>query len=87
MADVGGLENLKSWLQKRRRAFTAEARKFGIPHPKGIILLGVQGCGKSLAAKAVAHEWSLPLLKMEPGRLYGRFIGESEENLEKALVA
>jgi len=85
MADVGGLENLKSWLQKRRRAFTAEARKFGIPHPKGIILLGVQGCGKSLAAKAVAHEWSLPLLKMEPGRLYGRFIGESEENLEKAL--
>ena len=82
---VGGLKNLKAWLERRRRAFTPEARQFGLDPPKGILLLGVQGCGKSLCAKAVAKEWELPLLKMEPGRLYDKFIGESEKNLERAL--
>src|SRR5574341_526058 len=82
---VGGLKNLKAWLERRRRAYTQEARQFGLDPPKGILLLGVQGCGKSLCAKAVAKEWELPLLKMEPGRLYDKFIGESEKNLERAL--
>ncbi len=82
---MGGLKHLKAWLELRRRAFTPEARAFGLEPPKGILLLGVQGCGKSLCAKAVAKEWELPLLKMEPGRLYDKFIGESEKNLERAL--
>lgn len=85
MGGIGGLENLKRWLEKRKKAFTAEAKRFGIPPPKGIILLGVQGCGKSLAAKAIAKAWALPLLKMEPGRLYDKYVGESDKNLEKAL--
>jgi SpoVK/Ycf46/Vps4 family AAA+-type ATPase len=84
-ATVGGMKNLKAWLERRRRAFTPEAREFGLDPPKGILLLGVQGCGKSLCAKAVAKEWGLPLLKLEPGRLYDKFIGESEKNLERAL--
>ena len=85
MGAIGGLENLKGWLAKRKKAYTAEAKRFGLSPPKGIMLLGVQGCGKTMAAKAVAEEWGLPLLKMEPGRLYEKFVGESEKNLEKAL--
>ena len=84
--DVGGLGGLKAWLEKRRKAFTPEAKEFGIPAPRGILLLGVQGCGKSLAAKAVAKAWELPLLRLEPGRLFDKFIGESEKNLERALA-
>jgi hypothetical protein len=83
---VGGFASLKAWLAKRRRAFTPEAKSFGIVPPKGILLCGVQGCGKTLAAKAVAHDWALPLLKMEPGRLYDKFIGESEKNFDKVLA-
>lgn len=85
LPQVGGLQALKAWLGKRAQAFAAEARGFGIVPPKGILLLGVQGCGKTMAARAVAKEWGLPLLKMEPGRLYDKFIGESERNLERAL--
>lgn len=85
MAEIGGLGRLKRWLAKRKKAFTPEAKRFGVPPPKGIILLGVQGCGKSMASKAVAREWGLPLLKMEPGRLYDKYVGESDKNLEKAL--
>jgi SpoVK/Ycf46/Vps4 family AAA+-type ATPase len=84
--DVGGLRGLKAWLEKRRKAFTPEAKEFGIPAPRGILLLGVQGCGKSLAAKAVAKAWELPLLRLEPGRLFDKFIGESEKNLDRALA-
>ena len=86
MDQIGGLKSLKAWLRKRSRAFTPEAKRFGITPPKGIFLLGVQGCGKSLAAKAVAREWGLPLLILEPGRLYDKYIGESEKNLERALM-
>lgn len=86
MAEVGGLENLKAWLRKRRNAFTPEAKRFGLEPPKGIILLGIQGCGKSVAARAVAKDWALPLLKLEPGRLYEKYVGESEKNLERALA-
>src|SRR5258705_11519116 len=84
--DVGGLGGLKAWLEKRRKAFTPDAREFGIPAPRGILLLGVQGCGKSLGAKAVAKAWGLPLLRLEPGRLFDKFIGESEKNLSPALA-
>ncbi len=86
LAEVGGLENLKRWLGLRRGAFGAEARDFGLPPPKGMLLLGVHGCGKSLAAKAVAHDWGLPLLRLEAGRIYDKYIGESDKNLETALA-
>jgi hypothetical protein len=85
LAEVGGFATLKAWLAKRQRAFEPAAEKFGIEPPKGILLLGVQGAGKTLVAKAVAREWRLPLLKMEPGRLYDKYIGESDKNLERAL--
>ena len=84
--DVGGLSGLKAWLEKRRNAFTPEAKQFGVEAPRGILLLGVQGCGKSLAAKAVAKTWELPLLRLEPGRLFDKFVGESEKNLDRALA-
>jgi SpoVK/Ycf46/Vps4 family AAA+-type ATPase len=85
LAEVGGFRNLKTWLAKRKRAFAPEAKGFGLAAPRGILLLGVQGAGKTLVARAIAREWELPLLKMETGRLYDKFIGESEKNLDKAL--
>jgi MoxR-like ATPase len=85
LAEVGGFKNLKAWLAKRKKAFTAQARAFGIEPSRGILLLGVQGSGKTLVARAVAREWGLPLLKMEPARLYDKYIGETEKNLDRAL--
>ncbi len=85
--EVGGLETLKAWLARRRGAFGEEAKAFGLPPPKGVVLLGVQGCGKSLAAKAVAADWQIPMLRLEAGRIYDKFIGESDKNLEQALRA
>jgi SpoVK/Ycf46/Vps4 family AAA+-type ATPase len=85
LAEVGGFANLKAWLQKRKKAFGPEARQFGIESPRGMLLLGVQGCGKSLVARAVAKEWGLPLLKLEAARLYDKYVGETEKNLERAL--
>ena len=82
---VGGLEILKAWLVRRRRAFTPEARAFGLPAPKGCLLLGIPGTGKSLCAKAVATAWQLPLLRMDVGRLLGSLVGQSEGNLREAL--
>jgi ATP-dependent 26S proteasome regulatory subunit len=83
--DVGGLDLLKAWLDKRTKTFSDRARDFGIPAPKGILLLGVQGCGKSLVAKAVAEHWNLPLLKLDVGRIFGSLVGQSEENIRKAI--
>ncbi|MBC8001397.1 MAG: AAA family ATPase [Opitutaceae bacterium] len=83
---VGGLGALKDWLRKREQAFTDEARKFGLPPPRGILLLGVQGCGKSLCAKAVARQWQLPLLRFDMGRMFGSFVGSSEENVRRAIA-
>lgn len=83
--DVGGMELLKEWLDRRTKSFTDKAREFGIPAPKGILLLGVQGCGKSLLAKAVAAQWNLPLLKLDVGRIFGSLVGQSEENIRKAI--
>jgi ATP-dependent 26S proteasome regulatory subunit len=71
MDDVGGLDELKEWLASRRDAFTVRARDYGLPLPKGLLLLGVQGCGKSLMAKVVARAWSLPLMRLEVGALFG----------------
>lgn len=83
--DVGGLEPLKEWLRARKRGFEPAAREFGITSPKGVLLLGVQGCGKSLVAKAVASDWKLPLLKFDLGKVFSSGVGESEANIRKAL--
>ncbi|MFY9234091.1 MAG: AAA family ATPase [Fimbriimonadaceae bacterium] len=85
LADVGGMDLLKEWLAKRGKAFTDKAKEFGIPAPKGILLLGVQGCGKSLIAKAIAATWNLPMLKMDVGRIFGSLVGQSEENIRRAI--
>jgi AAA+ superfamily predicted ATPase len=87
MADIAGLNGLKSWLAKRR-AIIAEPQKakdFGLSFPKGVLLLGVQGAGKSLCAKAIANDWNLPLLRMDPSSLYNKYIGESEKNFTRAV--
>jgi len=84
-ADVGGLDLLKEWMEKRTIAFSEKARNFGLPAPKGILMLGVQGCGKSLSAKAIASLWKLPLLRMDVGQIFGGIIGQSEENIRKAI--
>lgn len=83
--EIGGLDNLKKWLKRRRGGMTTKARAFGLDWPRGILLLGVQGCGKSLAAKVVAADWGLALLRMDPGVLYQKYIGESENRLRDAL--
>ena len=87
MADVAGLNGLKTWLAKRRNivADPLRATEFGLSFPKGVLLLGVPGCGKSLCAKAVAHEWGLPLLKLDPANLYDKYVGDSEKNFKRAM--
>jgi SpoVK/Ycf46/Vps4 family AAA+-type ATPase len=84
-ADVGGLQNLKRWLELRRPALTGDAAKLGVEVPKGVLLLGVQGAGKSLAAKAVAGSWGLPLMRLDFAVLYNKFHGETERNLRQSL--
>jgi len=86
LRDVGGLDLLKDWLKKRGRAFGAGAREFGLEAPRGVLLLGVQGCGKSLMAKTVAANWSFPLLRFDLGRVFGGIVGESEANIRRALL-
>lgn len=83
--ELGGFAGLKGWLQRARVGFSEEARALNLHPPRGIFIVGVQGCGKSLAAKAIAREWSLPLLKLDAGRLFDKFIGESEKNFRKAI--
>jgi hypothetical protein len=83
---IGGLATLKDWLNKRASAFTDEARSFGLPAPRGILILGVQGCGKSLCAKAVSTQWQLPLLRFDMGRMFGSLVGSSEENVRRAIA-
>jgi len=85
MTDVGGLDQLKEWLDRRGRAFGAGARDFGLDAPKGVLLLGVQGCGKSLLAKAVAATWQFPLLRFDMGKVFGGIVGQSEGNIRTAL--
>ena len=83
---LGGFARLKAWLESARVGFSPEARALNLEAPKGILLVGVQGCGKSLAAKFVAREWQLPLLKLDAGRLYEKYVGESEKNFRKATT-
>jgi len=85
LTDVGGLDQLKEWLDRRGRAFGAGARDFGLDAPKGVLLLGVQGCGKSLLAKAVAATWQFPLLRLDIGKVFGGIVGQSEGNIRTAL--
>lgn len=83
---VGGLEELKHWLRQRSNAFTERAREYGLPQPKGMLILGVPGCGKSLIAKTTSRLWGLPLLRLDMGRVYdGSMVGRSEANLRNAL--
>lgn len=85
LESVGGLDNLKAWLSSRSTAYSPEARAYGLPAPKGAMLVGVPGCGKSLTAKAIATAWGIPLLRVDLGALKSKFVGESESNLRKAF--
>lgn len=85
LAEIGGLSRLKTWLGQRHKAFSKEAVAFGLSAPKGVLMLGVQGAGKSLAAKAVATAWQMPLMRMDVGALYDKYVGESERRLRDTL--
>ncbi|HPC96773.1 MAG TPA: AAA family ATPase [Sedimentisphaerales bacterium] len=85
MSSVGGLDALKNWLVKRSLVFSDQAREYGLPAPKGVLLLGVQGCGKSLMAKTISNIWQLPLLRFDVGRLFGSLVGSSEQNVRRAI--
>lgn len=84
--DVGGLSELKDWLVRRSLAFSEKARTFGLPSPKGVLLVGVQGCGKSLCAKAVSRTWNMPLLRFDMGRMFSSLVGSSEQNIRRAIA-
>ncbi|GAA1980100.1 AAA family ATPase [Terrabacter lapilli] len=83
--DVGGLQNLKRWLSKRNNSWLAEAAEYGIPAPKGVLMTGIPGCGKSLTAKAVAAAWELPLLRLDIGKVFAGLVGSSEQNMRSAI--
>jgi len=83
--DIAGLQRLREWIAKRKSAWTPEGQRFGLVPPKGVLITGVQGCGKSLAARAVAGEWGYELVRLDAGALYDKFVGESEKRLRKAL--
>ncbi|MFB2923753.1 MULTISPECIES: AAA family ATPase [Aerosakkonema] len=85
ISDIGGLDNLKDWLLRRGGAFSERARQYGLPHPRGLLLVGIQGTGKSLMAKAIAHHWHLPLLRLDVGRLFGGLVGESESRTRQMI--
>jgi SpoVK/Ycf46/Vps4 family AAA+-type ATPase len=86
LAEIGGLGEIKKWLGERRRAFGSEARQFGLPSPRGLLLLGVQGCGKSIAAKAVAKEWQFPLLRLDLAAAFGGEKGSPEASIREAIA-
>lgn len=85
ITDIGGVENLKDWLKKRKSSFGIQAANYGLPTPRGLLLVGIQGTGKSLTAKAIATEWQLPLLKLDVGKLFGGIVGESESRLRQMI--
>ncbi len=86
VAPIGGLHSLRAWLRTRRQGFGAAAREIGLPLPKGLLLVGVPGCGKSLTAMAVGREWKMPLLRLDIGRLFGGLVGSSESNVRRAVA-
>nr|YP_009244127.1 hypothetical protein Gele_118 [Gelidium elegans]AMK96369.1 hypothetical protein Gele_118 [Gelidium elegans] len=83
--DIGGLDNLKLWLSKRAFSFSTQAFNYGLPAPKGVLLVGVQGTGKSLSAKTISKQWHLPLLKLDIGKVFASLVGESEERIRKVI--
>ncbi len=83
--ELAGLNRLRSWLESRNQAFSPKARAFGLEYPRGMLLLGIQGCGKSLCAKLVARQWNMPLLRLDPSSLYQKFVGATESRLKQAL--
>ena len=85
ITSLGGLDNLKDWLKKRKTAFGIQASNYGLPTPRGLLLIGIQGTGKSITAKAVANEWQRPLLKLDVGKLFGGIVGESESRLRQMI--
>ena len=85
LGDVGGLENLKKWLAQRRGAWEGGGQSFGLEPPKGVIILGVQGCGKSMCARAIAGEWKLPLVKFDTAAIFDKYIGETEKRIRKVF--
>lgn len=85
LSNVGGLDNLKDWIHKRGQAYSDDAKDFGLNIPRGVLLLGIPGCGKSLTAKAIANEWKFPLLRFDLGKVFGGIVGESERNIRYAL--
>ena len=84
--DIGGLDNLKTWLLRRNNSWSEKAKAYNLPAPKGVLITGVPGCGKSLTAKAMSAIWGLPLLKLDMGKIFGGIIGSSEENMRKAIA-
>lgn len=84
-SDIGGLKNLKLWLENRKHSFSEKAKLYGLPTPRGLLLAGIQGTGKSLTAKAIANEWKLPLLKFDIGRVFGGIVGESESRIRLTI--
>jgi SpoVK/Ycf46/Vps4 family AAA+-type ATPase len=85
ISKIGGVDNLKNWLKKRKTSFGLQASNYGLPTPRGLLLVGIQGTGKSLTAKAIANEWQLPLLKLDVGKLFGGIVGESESRLRQMI--
>ena len=85
ITNLGGLNNLKDWLNKRKTAFSTHASNYGLPTPRGLLLIGIQGTGKSVTAKAIANDWQLPLLKLDVGKLFGGIVGESESRLRQMI--
>jgi len=85
ITNLGGLDNLKDWLKKRKTAFSIQAYNYGLPTPRGLLLIGIQGTGKSLTAKAIGNDWQLPLLKLDVGKLFGGIVGESESRLRQMI--
>lgn len=85
LEDIGGLIHLKSWLIKRSKAFSQQAQNYGLPAPKGILLVGIQGTGKSLSAKAISKQWKIPLLRLDIGKIFAGIVGESEKRMRKMI--
>lgn len=83
--DIGGLDNLKNWLERRKNAFSEGAREYGLEYPRGILMLGLPGTGKSLSAKAVSSNWQLPLLRLDMGKIFAGIVGQSEDNMRAAV--
>lgn len=84
--ELAGLGRLRGWLEARRMAYSPKAREFGLEYPRGMLLLGIQGCGKSLCAKLVARQWGMPLLRLDPSALYQKYVGATEGRLRQALL-